>query len=213
MDIIDMKLTFTGFAIATVSYITIATTDITPAIQALIALPGSAGLLMALWEIIMTQVKHQHRLEEKSVENTFVLSATSHMAKVAFDKHVEFCLGYVKCANNGLSILFRDGPTKETLNIAGELSAIRREYILWETRDVAVHLDKFETALRSIGADEHYLDNLHVGEERTEVVNRIYTTFKAILDIRKAPEMPTPEIAVSKIIECGSLKNSSSADL
>jgi hypothetical protein len=44
-------------------------------------------------------------------------------------------------------ILFKEGPTNEALNIARSLNQIRREFVLWETKDVAVVLSRFEQAL------------------------------------------------------------------
>ena len=195
-----MKLARYGVAIAVVAYIALAVTHTTSAVQALIALPGSAGLLLALWELLKTDLAHQHRLEEKSAENAFILSATSHMAQKAFDKHVEFCEKYVAKANEGLGILFRDGPTKRALDIATELYGIRLEFVLWQTEDVAIFLSGFEQALREIGADEEFLANVPVGKERTKLVARLYDTFKKVTTLQPLPDQPTPEIAITRII-------------
>ncbi|MGD0698164.1 MAG: hypothetical protein ABSB82_25400 [Terriglobia bacterium] len=118
-----MKRALFGLLTDFVAFVALAVTDRTAAIQALIPLPGSAGLLFALWELVKANVAHQHRLEEGSAENAFILSATSHMAEKAFDKHVEFCEKYVAKANEGLGILFREGPTKNALTIARDLDS------------------------------------------------------------------------------------------
>lgn len=196
-----MKRTITGFTIAAISYVALATVDTTSAIQALIALPGAAGLLIALWEVIMARIEHQHRVEEASADNAFVLSATSHMAEKAFDKHVEFCEKYVAKANEGLALLFREGPTKKALDIARDLYLVRREFVLWETREVSDYLDKFEQALRNIGADEFYLEHVPKGDERSRIVERVFETFRAIVEIKDSPDKPTAEVAVSRIID------------
>lgn len=148
-----MKLANYGIAVAVVAYATLALTHTTSAVQALIALPGAAGLLAALWDVVKADLEHQHRLEEKSAENAFVLSATSHMAKTAFDKHVEFCEKYVARVNEALFALFRVGPSSAQ-KVAEDLHSIRLEFALWETRDVASPLEKFEHALRMIGIDK-----------------------------------------------------------
>jgi hypothetical protein len=148
-------------------------------------------------------IEHRHRLDERSAENAFILSAASHMAQRAFDRHVEFCEKYVQEVNNGLRTLFEKGPTAEALNIAYSLSQIRREFVLWETKDVAAVLSQFEKALREMGADKYYLKNVPVGDNRSKLVDKIYGTFKNILgldDLPNEPNQPKEEIAAAYII-------------
>jgi len=196
-----MKRAFLGLAIAAITFVALSTINTTAFIQSLIALPGAAGLVFALWELIKSNIEHQHRLEEVASNNTFVLSATSHMAERAFDKHVEFAEAYVAKTNEGLVVLFTEGPTKKALDIAANLYQVRKEYILWETSDVTLFLDKFERALRSMGANEHLLPNLPVGEKRSKVIEETYDTFKSVMDIKSLPNDPTAEIAISYIID------------
>ena len=196
-----MKTIIGGLLIAVVSFVALAWANTTPAVQALIALPGSAGLLAALWEIVRANIEHQHRLDEKRADYAFELSATSHMAEKAFDKHVEFSEKYIAKANEGLSLLFREGPTVKALEIAGALYGIRREFVLWETKEVSNFLNKFEYALRSIGADEEYLKSVERGPKRTQLVEKLYDTFKKVVGVEALPGEPTGEIAVTHIIE------------
>ena len=198
-----MKILISGLLIAITSFIALACADVNSTIQALIALPGSAGLLIALWDVIKSSIEQKNRMEEKSAEQSFMLSATSHMAEKAFDKHVEFCEKYVEKANEGLVVLFSKGPTEDALKIASELYAIRRIYILWETSDVTLFLDKFEKALREMGATEHFINfsNLPVGPQRTQLVEKIFKIFTDVVNIDKLPNDATPEIAVAHIID------------
>lgn len=195
-----MIITAVGLLIAAVAFLALSFSEVSPAIEALIALPGAGGLLLALWELVKASIEHAHRIEEQSAGNAFALSATSHMAEVAFDKHVEFSEKYVAKANEGLWILFREGPTPKALQIASELYDVRRTYILWETENVADFLNKFEKALREIGASEHYLQHLAVGPKRSELIRSIYATFKRVVDLSSLPTSPTPEVAVTHII-------------
>lgn len=195
------KQAILGLIIAAIAYTALATINTTSAIQALIALPGAAGLLLALWELVKANINHQHRLDETNAANSFVLSATSHMAETAFDKHVEFSESYVSKANDGLGILFREGPTVKALDVASQLYGIRIRYVLWETKDVSAFLDKFERALREIGADEHLLNDVPVGEGRAKLVQRLYENFKKVVNLEALPDQPTPEIAVTHIID------------
>jgi len=193
--------TIVALLVAAIALSVIALTQLTPRLQTIIAIPGVAGLFAALWEVIKSRIEHQYRLDESSAQNSFVLSSTSHMAECAFDKHVEFCEEYVSQANDGLTILFREGPTVQALDIAGKLYSIRRRYILWETTDVTENLDRFERALRKVGADEHLLETVPVGEKRTQLVDSLYATFSNLIELESLPERKTPEIAVSFIID------------
>ena len=187
--------------IAVIAFVALAGSNTSAAVQAMIALPGAAGLLFALWELLKANIEHQHKLEENRAGNSFILSATSHMAQTAFDKHVSFCEEYLAKVNDGLGVLFRSGPTEEALKIAAVLYSIRRKYLVWETPDISDVLSKFEHALRKIGADECYLRHLPTGETRSKVVESMYETFKQVTDLKELPDAPTPEIATSYIIE------------
>ena len=189
-----------GLLIAVIAYVALAFLNVTTALQALIALPGSAGLVFALWELLKANIEHQHRLDEKNEENAFILSATSHMAQTAFNKHVAFCEEYLVKVDEGLVVLFRCGPTPDALKIAFELYTIRRKYLVWETAEVTAMLDKFEYAWRSIGADSQCIRDLEGGEERAKMVKSMYNTFKEVMVYNHLPNNATPEIAVANII-------------
>ncbi len=176
-----------GLLIFVIAFLALAGSNTSAAVQALIALPGAAGLLYALWELLKANIEHQHKLEEQNAGNAFILSATSHMAQTAFDKHVRFCDEYLTKVDEGLMIFFREGPTTKALQIAAEVYLIRRKYVVWETTELSELLSKFEQALRNIGADEIYLQDLPVGEERTKVVTRMYATFKDVTDLKALP--------------------------
>jgi hypothetical protein len=189
-----------SFLVAIIAFIALAFSNVSGAVQALITLPGSAGLLYALWQIIQLNIEHQHRLEEKRAENDFILSATSHMAERAFDKHVEFCEEYLKEVDEGLKILFQEGPTTKALRIAESLYKTRRRFIVWETPDVAQLLDKFEMAFSRIGASNDFVSSLGASEERAKIVAEMYALFKDVTTFRELPNNPTPDIAIASII-------------
>lgn len=195
-----MRRASIGILVACIAYVALAKVETTSAIQALIALPGAAGLLAALWELLKANIEHQHRLEEANSTNAFILSATSHMAVVAFDKHVEFAEAYTSKANEGLDILFREGSTEQILRIVSALSEIRRKYVLWETKDVAILLYKFEGALTEIGRDERRLGSIPVSKKREELLKKISATFEKVTGLENLPDQPTPEISVGHIV-------------
>jgi hypothetical protein len=196
-----MKRIILGFLIAVIAFTALALSNTTAVVQTIIALPGSAGLLFALWELLKSNIKHQHKLEEQNADNSFILSATSHMAQKAFDKHVSFCEEYLTKVNEGLVTFFQEGPTTKALEISSQLYFIRRKYVVWETTEVSQLLNKFEQALRNIGADKILIQDLPVGKERTDVIKKMYATFKDVTDLKALPSDPSPEIAISHIIE------------
>ena len=201
----SMKIIF-ALSVSIIAFMgLIATTNLSIHTQTLIALPGSGALIFALWELVKQSMLRQQQIDAEKMKNAFNISSTSHMANTTFDMHVEFCRKYIIEVNDGLIILFREGPTEKALDIASNLHKIRREYILWETLDITPLLDKFEQALRSLGASEHYLKSLDVGEKRSVLVNEIYDSFKRIMPLQNLSDEPTSEVAISYIID--SLRN------
>ena len=93
-----------------------------------------------------------HAVERDEAKNRFTVGATSHMADVAFDKHVEFCEDYVAEMQRALTTLFRRGPHQEALIHADSLSIIRERWTVWLTPEIETELGKFEGALRTIGS-------------------------------------------------------------
>jgi hypothetical protein len=195
-----MKLAHYGIAIAVVAYAALALTHTTSAVQALIALPGAAGLLVAVWDVVKAGLEHQHRLEERSAENDFILSATSHMAKKAFDKHVEFCEKYVGEVYKGLRVLFSCGPTSEAQKVARDLRKVRLEFVLWLTKDISVPLEAFENALNKMGVDASRLPDAADDQQRSKLIQKVYDTFNAVIALEPLPAEPTPDIAITRIV-------------
>ena len=193
-----------GLAVAAFSYLALIFGNLSDGVKALIALPGAGGLLTALWEVAKAKIEHDHRLDELAAENAFVIGATSHMAEVAFDKHVEFCEQYVKLVITAMHTLLTEGPTRKALHFAGKLGNLRNDYTLWEAAEVTAFLLKFEAALAKIGANEIYLKDVPVGPKRDKVVTDTYDAFKAVMDIGDLPEGSierTSETAISFIID------------
>jgi hypothetical protein len=142
----------------------------------------------------------------KRAENAFALAASSHMAQMAFDKHVEFCETYVARVYEGFGSLFQQGPTKCACKIATDLHGIRLRFVLWETEDVALRLGEFEKALWDIGNDKDFLQYVADENERAKLDHRIYEKFNELmgLQLKTLPDKPTSKpisaIAITNII-------------
>src|SRR5712692_2380387 len=108
----------------------------TEILRAVISLPGVAALFAALFQIIRDQSAHERALELLEKQQLFSLGAASHMANVAFDKHVQFAEQYILKMQEGLTELFRTGPPGESLKFGGELQDIRLSFRAWITEDI-----------------------------------------------------------------------------
>jgi hypothetical protein len=125
--------------------------------RAVFAVPAAVAMIGAIVQLLRDQVAHDRTLAIQATQNSFAIGATSHMASVAFDKHVEFSEEYVAEMFNTLKTLFREGPTDQALPHAARLYEIRQKWALWLTPAIEANLDKFEAAIRKIGADAHFV--------------------------------------------------------
>jgi hypothetical protein len=169
--------------------------------QAVFAFPIAAALIGVLVLILRDVAAKQHAEWLASQNNAFNLSATSHMANVAFDKHVAFAEKYVLEVHRCMGELFRKGATEDAFGLACSLYNIRREYLLWETESITKNLDEFEQALQNMGAQMIGLRNLAPSEERTKKVDEVFGILKKILDLRDAPESLSDEIVGKMVIQ------------
>ena len=58
-------------------------------------------------------LRKAHEIEMEEAKNRFTVGAASHMANVAFDKHVQFCEAYSGEMFSALTTLFARGPHAE----------------------------------------------------------------------------------------------------
>lgn len=195
-----MKTAVIGICVAIVAYLVLAISSSPPFVQALIAIPGSAGLILALWSALKSEVPQEIAPSRSPEPSSAPSIISSHMIDTAFDKHVEFCERYMAKANEGLAALFREGPTEKSLALAAELFQLRRTYILWEVEETGAFLDKFERALRKIGADRYYLKSIEASPERSVLVTKLFETFQTIIQLEPFPGSPTAETAINLLI-------------
>lgn len=171
-------------------------------LRGIYASPGILALFGALYQIIRDQNAHERNLELQKRQQIFNLGATSHMANVAFDKHVEFCEIYMQEVHNTVVTLYREGPTEKALEHAAELHLLRQEYSAWLTDEINEQLFPFEQALRSLGVNEQFIkttiNSKPHQESRSKKIDKVYEEFKRLLTIDDG-ETPDPEIAVEVV--------------
>ena len=140
--------------------------------------------------------------------NRFSLGASSHMANIAFDKHVAFCEAYVAEMQATLSALYREGPHRDALEQAAALHSIQEKYRVWLTPEIEKDLEPFEKALREIGAGSGYVEavresgNRDDGALRAETIKLIYQKFAEVVGLPQwNGQQVTTELTTRAIIE------------
>lgn len=163
--------------------------------------PAVLALIGALFQLLRDEALYMKNLELQLQQHLFNLGAMSHMANVAFDKHVEFCEHYMVEVHKTLSTLFKEGPTKKTLEHANRFVEIKQEYAAWVTDDISEQLFPFEQALRELGAAKVFVTTI-AGEpeyegQRKMAVKQVWDKFNDILTIRG--EQPDEHVAIEAV--------------
>jgi hypothetical protein len=117
-----------------------------------VSLSGSAisgSLAAGLISFLVERKKAQQSRELQETQNAFSVGATSHMATVAFDKHIGFCEEYVAEMYRALHTLVQDEGRKKPLDPRG-FSRIRQKWALWLTHEIEDKLDQFELKITQI---------------------------------------------------------------
>ena len=111
--------------------------------------PASVGLSKFLSDRSIERKKAQESRELLETQNAFSVGATSHMATVAFDKHIGFCEEYVEEMYKALHTLIQAGRTEQPLD-PRRFSRIRQKWALWLTHEIENKLDQFELKITRI---------------------------------------------------------------
>lgn len=173
-------------------------------LQAISAVPLAGAALGALFQILRDQAAHDRAILMQESQNRFVIGAGSHMAKVAFDKHVEFAEAYMKEAQATLVTLFRQGPTPDVLKHAWNLREIRERYLVWLTAAVEASLDPFEAAFREIGANAGYIRDMQgsteEGEARQKALENMYNRLAQVMGMKEwRDQRVSDELAITNL--------------
>lgn len=168
----------------------------------LAGIPAIIALFGALFQLSRDRIAFERttRLEEE--KNRFTVGATSHMANVAFDKHVAFCEEYTATANHAMLTLFRRRPHQDALVEAGMLADVRIKWDVWLDPEITTELGKFEGALRTIGANAWLLQELRADDDRTDAIAQAYGTFAEVMGFETWQGKPvTKDRTLEKVID------------
>jgi hypothetical protein len=150
-------------------------------VRELSGVPAIGALCYALYQIARDRIAYDRSVLMQQLQNSFSIGATSHMAIVAFDKHVAFSEKYVSAMFEILTSLFRTGPCSDVLNGASNLLRIRKEWSLWITPQVEADLEGFEAALRSMGVAAHVVETFPGTPDHTELVRQMFNKFVEVM--------------------------------
>lgn len=193
-----------SLVVLTLSFLGATFLPIDQVFKGIISLPGGGALVYALYQIIRDEQQYAKNLLIQNKQQDFILSTSSHIAEVAYDKHVLFCEEYIQRIQNGRKELFRDGVSLETINIGAELVQIRHKHSAWLTDDIENNLKPFEQVLIEIGANENYLRRTaseDMNDERRRVIDKIYRSFGLVMGHEKPGNEEEEGLHVDKIID------------
>jgi len=173
------------------------TTDI---LRGLAGIPGVFALIAALYQTLRDQAAYDRQLDLQERQQFFNVGVASHMANVAFDKHVEFSEQYISKTQDAVTALFRDGPSKNTLTSLADLMAVRHKFRAWITNDVEARLLPFERALREIGAANIELAGIPPGDLRSKTVNQMFDTFRDLIGLPREGKAVDGKSAPDQIV-------------
>ena len=193
------KVYVVAVIVLVVSFVAAWTLPTTEILRGIIGLPGVGALFAALYQIVRDQAAHERALELQEKQQLFNLGVASHMANVAFDKHVQFSEQYISRMQQGLTELFQTGPPGESLKFSIDLIDIRLSFRAWITEDLEAKVMPFEDALRQIGARKIALEGLAPGEKRTRVVREMYEVFSDVIGLKSEGHIDE-KLAPRKII-------------
>lgn len=158
-------------------------------LQAIAAVPLVGSIMGGLFQVLRDQVAHDRELMLQAAQNNFVLDAGSHMAEIAFNKHVEFAEAYMQEALAALVTLYEHGPTPEVLNHAQKMRAVRNRYLVWLTDTLEASLDPFEAAYREIGANAGYIEAMRgskdEGGTRQKAIQDMYNRLAQVMGMKE----------------------------
>jgi hypothetical protein len=201
------KKTYLGLGVVFVlSFLTARVLPTTELLKGIAATPGVAALIAVVYQLLRDQAAFERSRYLQRQQQVFNFASTSHMANVAFDKHVEFCEKYMEEVHSTITTFFRDGPTAKALNHAANFLEIRRRYSAWLPKEISLGLEPFEKAVGQIGASHHLVEALSAQQQdnagRRQALDEMYATFKQVMQLKGSELLPEhKEVAIEEVKE------------
>lgn len=113
--------------------------------MAISQIPLVGSMLAALFQLVRDDAAHARASQLQESRHGFTLGVESHMAKLIFERHVEFCEAYATEINRTLAELHQRGI--QATGCAGKLFTLRLKYSLWLEDKAMDQLKAFEDNL------------------------------------------------------------------
>lgn len=168
--------------------------------KSIVAIPGASALLGALWQIFRDQANYEKQIKLQDRNNQFQLSTASHMAKVAFDHHVEFCEEYISKFHEVLIKLSHKGTTTEAISYSIELAEIRVKHAVWIPQEISEKLLELEDMFTKIGAKQLAAKYTPAGKNKSKLLGEAINIFNILFGSAKIDDETEKEAAITKLI-------------
>ncbi|EEF27718.1 conserved hypothetical protein [Ricinus communis] len=140
------------------------------------------GALIAQGAALLIAHMNRRAEQKKDAVRRAFDSAGSHIAKVTFDRYVEFCEKYVHLWSDALSDLIQEGPSDTALRHAHEVIRLRQQWILWVPPDIDNTLMAYEDALLDIGRYARLYERTQTGTGH-DVENFLDTMYRRFSEL------------------------------
>ncbi len=118
--------------------------------QDLAATTGVLSLILAMYQLVRDEAAYVKRVGLQHDQQHFDLGITSHMADVAFDRHVALCDEFVRELFITLQCLMDDPQDYDAAKKrADAIGDVIRKHALWITPELQAQLEEFESAVRN----------------------------------------------------------------
>lgn len=162
--------------------------------------PAIAALFASVYQLMRDHAAYEKQLELLRKQQFFSLGITSHMAEVAFDKHVEFCEKYIAEVHETILTLVREGPTEKGQDHGRNLNGIRIKYDTWITDDISNPLKHFEDAIFRIGSKTHLAKSTNISATGQKAYEEADALWDVVLgNIFDKSKIPDKNIAVESV--------------
>lgn len=140
---------------------------------------GIIGAAMAQGGALFISHMNREADQRKDAVRRAFDSAGSHVAKVTFDRYVEFCETYVLLWSDALVALIQEGPTTTATQHAHKIMRHRQQWILWVPPDVDTTLKAYEKGLLDVGLNSRLFETAKIGSgvDVQSCVNIMYLRF------------------------------------
>jgi len=116
----------------------------------------------------------------QQLEHTFAVGSSSHMANVAFDKHVKFCEDYAEELRRTMEALLDFKRHREAFDQAKTLTSLRQKQALWLTPEMEAPLEEIERRLRWIGGKDFVVSTASEADQEA-LLDKVHKMFVEVL--------------------------------